>query len=130
MTTARTGTTLSVRRVLPLIAALLLAGCGQPTEPTKQAEALDSISSEGLLVAENVVAQRTTEPFVRVHGKALAEKARSLEAVAATPRLRSLADRIADQLEDLAAHPDYRRLADRVAFRLERETRVAGELAG
>jgi hypothetical protein len=118
-----------MRRVALLFVALILAGCGEPSEPTKQAEALQSISTEGGLVAGNVVEGRTTEPFARVHGEALAEKARSLESVAGSPRLRSLAARIAGQLEDLSEHADDRSRADRVAARLERESRVAGELA-
>jgi hypothetical protein len=118
-----------MRRAAVLIVALALAGCGQPTEPTKQAETLGSISTEGRIVADNVVSGRTTEPFVRVHSAALAEQARSLEEVAATPRLRLLAERISGQLDDLSDHADDKRLADRVAFRLERASRVAEELA-
>ena len=114
-----------MRRAALLVVVLAFAGCGQPTKPTKQAQTLGSISSEGRLVAEGVVSGRTTEPFVRVHSAALAEQARSLEEVAASPRLRSLADRVAGQLEDLSDHADDRRLADRVAARLERESRVA-----
>jgi hypothetical protein len=115
--------------LLVFVIALIAAGCGEPSEPAKQAEALGSISSEGRLVAEGVVDDRTTEPFVHVHGQALAKNARSLEAVAASPRLRALAGRIADQLDDLAAHAADEELAERVASRLEREARVAGELA-
>jgi hypothetical protein len=114
--------------ILVLVLALLLAGCGRPTEPTKQAEALHSIAAEGLLVADGVVEQRTTRPFVRVHGEALAEQARSLEGVAASARLRSLAGRIAAQLERLAAHAGNRGVAEQVATRLEREGRVADRL--
>jgi len=117
-----------MRRGALLLLALALAGCGQPTEPTKQAQTLGSISTEGRLVADNVVSGRTTEPFVRVHSAALAEQARSLEEVAASPRLRSLADRIAGQLEDLSDRPGDENLADRVASRLERASRSAGEL--
>jgi hypothetical protein len=118
-----------MRRAVLLVLVLLVAGCGQPSEPTKQAQTLGSISSEGRLVADGVVSGRTTEPFVRVHSAALAEQARSLEEVAATPRLRSLAERISGQLEDLSDHADDRGLADRVAARLERASRTAEELA-
>ena len=118
-----------MRRAALLLLALALAGCGQPTEPTKQAETLGSISTEGRLVADGVVSGRTTEPFVRVHSAALAEQARSLEEVAATPRLRSLAGRVSGELEDLSDHADDKRLASRVASRLERAGRAAEELA-
>jgi hypothetical protein len=118
-----------MRRAVLLVLVLLVAGCGQPSEPTKQAQTLGSISSEGRLVADGVVSGRTTEPFVRVQSAALAEQARSLEEVAATPRLRSLAERISGQLEDLSDHADDRGLADRVAARLERASRTAEELA-
>jgi len=118
-----------MRRAALLVLALALAGCGQPTEPTKQAETLGSISSEGRLVANGVVSGRTTEPFVRVQSAALAEQARLLEEVAATPRLRSLAGRISGQLENLSDHADDEHLARRVASRLERASRTAEELA-
>ena len=115
--------------LLVLALALALTGCGQPKEPVKQAETLGSISTEGRIVADNVVSGRTTEPFVRVHSAALAEQARSLEQAAATPRLRSLAERISGQLEDLSDHADDKGLANRVAARLERASRTAEELA-
>ena len=79
MTTARTGTTLSVRRVLPLLAALLLAGCGQPTEPSKQAEELGSMASEGALLAHDAAVGSSTGPFTRVHSQALRTKLDQLE---------------------------------------------------
>ena len=80
-------------------------------------------------MAEDVVSGRTTKPFVRVHSAALAEQAHSVEEVAASPRLRSLVDRIAGQLEDLSDRPGDENLAGRVASRLERASRSARELS-
>jgi hypothetical protein len=105
MTTARMGTTLSVRKALLLIAALLLAGCGQPTEPSKQAEALGSMAAEGALLAHDAAGGSSTGPFTRVHSEALRTKLDQLEPYLEDSQLARLAADIGEALDGLPDQP-------------------------
>jgi hypothetical protein len=105
MTTARTGTTLSVRRVLAAAAALLLAGCGQPTEPSKQAEDLGSIAAEGALLAHGAAHGSSTGPFTRVHSEALRKALAQLEPNLKEARLARIAADIGEALDGLPDQP-------------------------
>ena len=113
MTAARTGQNVPVRRAV-LLAALVLAGCGQSTDPKKQAEDLGSVAAEGALLAHAAAAGDSTGPFTRVHSEVLRKDVQKLEPKLQQRALSRLADEIAAALDELPGHPDAaaRRLGD------------------
>ena len=118
-----------MRKTALLLAALVVvAGCGTPSSPSKQAEQLASIAAEGALAAHDAAEGSTTDTFTRVHGNALEELASKVEKKAATPQLRTLATRIARSLDDLSSHPGDEGRAAQVQRELERAAKTAGEL--
>src|SRR5215211_4738814 len=105
MRAARTGQTVPVRVALVLLAlGLLVAGCGESTDPKKQAEDLGSFAAEGA----------STGPFTRVHSEVLREDVHELEPKLKQRRLVRLADEISSALDELPDQPDTaaRRLDD------------------
>jgi hypothetical protein len=105
MTAARTGQNVPVRRALLLAALVLLAGCGQPTEPKKQAEDLGSVAAEGALLAHEAVDGSSTGPFTRVHSEVLREDVQKLEPKLKERPLVRLAEDISAALEELPDEP-------------------------
>src|SRR4051812_33291031 len=123
MTAARTGQNVAVRRALLLAALVLLAGCGQPTEPKKQAEELGSVGAEGALLAHEAADGSSTGPFTRVHSEVLREDVHKLEPKLKQPALARLADEISSALDELPDEPGA------AARRLDHAADRAGELA-
>jgi hypothetical protein len=106
MTAARTGQNVPVRRALVFAALLvLLAGCGQSTNPKKQAEDLGSVAAEGALLAHATAKGDSTGPFTRVHSEVLGEDVDKLEPKLERQTLKRLARDIASALETLPDHP-------------------------
>ena len=115
---------LSLRLVALLAATLVLvAGCrgGAMTafRFEKDAESLQSLATDGVLLADGVVDGRTTSAFVRTHAQELASDADKLASVVAstnpepqlagkTKKLAALARQVASQLHALADHPGDR----------------------
>jgi hypothetical protein len=115
MSAARTGQTVPVRRAVVFAAlTLLLAGCGQSTEPKKQAEDLGSVAAEGALLAHDAADGSSTGPFTRVHSEVLREDVNKLEPKLKERALVRLADEISSALDELPDHPQVaaRRLDD------------------
>src|SRR5215203_4371556 len=107
MRAARTGQNVPVRLALVLVAvALLLAGCGESTDPKKQAE--------DPLLAHDAADGASTGPFTRVHSEVLREDVHKLEAKLKQRPLVRLADEISSALDELPDQPDAaaRRLDD------------------
>jgi predicted trehalose synthase len=113
---------LSAPRTAALLAAaaLVAAGCqgGAMTEYrfSKDAESLQSLATEGGLLADGVVDGRTTSAFVLTHAQELASDTEKLASVVAstepepglgskTEQLAVLARRAATRLRQLADHP-------------------------
>ncbi len=105
-----------------------------------QAEAVQSLSAEGALVAGGVVEGRTTSVFVRVHSRYLQKQARKVETKLASSKASGtleekrasatrLAGRVGDELEQLHRAPGDRSLAARLKSRLEHDADRAKELA-
>jgi hypothetical protein len=108
-----------VRRALALGIAAVLAGCGAPEEPAKQADELHSIAAEGALLAHEA-AEGSYATFTSEHAAALRRLLAQLR-----PAIddRELARRAADvdaSLARLARAPGDEANALRVERRLER----------
>jgi hypothetical protein len=106
MTAARIGHKLPVRRALLLAALVLVAGCGESTEPTKQAEDLGSVAAEGALLAHDAADGSSTGPFTRVHSDVLRKDVEKLEPKLKERPLVRLADEIASALDQLPDDPE------------------------
>ena len=115
--------------LLAALLALSIVGCGIPASPADQAEAIDSVASEGALLAEDAAAGDTTSAFVETHSEALAKSARELADGASSPQLRQIAGRVVTALERLHAEPADRTAAAAVAHELARASTQAGALA-
>jgi hypothetical protein len=123
MTAARTGQTVAVRRALLLAALALLAGCGQSTDPRKQAEDLGSVAAEGALLAHDAAGGDSTGPFARVHSEVLRKDVEELEPKLKQRALSQLAEDIAAALDALPDAPES------AARRLDAAADRADELA-
>jgi len=106
MTAARIGHNVPVRRALLLAALVLVAGCGESTEPTKQAEDLGSVAAEGALLAHDADDGSSTGPFTRVHSDVLRKDVEKLEPKLKERPLVRLADEIASALDQLPDDPE------------------------
>jgi hypothetical protein len=106
MTAARIGNNVPVRRALLLAALVLVAGCGESTEPTKQAEDLGSVAAEGALLAHDAADGSSMGPFTRVHSDVLRKDVEKLEPKLKERPLVRLADEIASALDQLPDDPE------------------------
>jgi len=98
--------------VLALVAASLLAGCGQSSLGKKalrqEAKGLKALAAEGSVLASDASRGRVTVVFTRIHSRSLSDSARSSVttlSVGKTPearRLAALAVRLRDDLDRLA----------------------------
>jgi ABC-type enterochelin transport system substrate-binding protein len=92
------------------LALLSLAGCAQSTLDTKavrnEAEAVESLAQEGVVLADQLGRDRLKESFAQVHAADLAELAASseegLEPSLATPELRSAVEQLQALAEDVS----------------------------
>jgi hypothetical protein len=105
--------------------ALAGAGCGVPSEPTKQAEEVESVAAEGALLARDAAEGRTTATFARVHAQALQEQLRALRPKIVEPELARIERDVDAALRQLAASPGE---AD-VEAPLDEAAKAAGALA-
>jgi hypoxanthine phosphoribosyltransferase len=102
---------------------VLVTGCRggamTPFRFEKDTESLQSLATDGVLLADGVVDGRTTSAFVRTHAQELASDADKLASVVAstdpepqlagkTKTLAALARKVASQLHALADHPGDR----------------------
>ena len=103
-----------MRRALLLAALVLLTGCGQSTDPKKQAEDLGSVAAEGALLAHDAAAGDSTGAFTRVHSGVLGEDVYKLEPKLKQRALSRLAEDISSALDELPDEPELaaRRLDD------------------
>jgi hypothetical protein len=106
------------RAPMLLLAALVLAGCGETEKIQK--DTLESVAAEGALVAHDASDGSTTNTFTRVHGRALRDLAKKVEDAPKSPQLGRRAARIAADLDELADHPGDEQRAARIARELER----------
>jgi Ser/Thr protein kinase RdoA (MazF antagonist) len=121
---------------LVLVAAVVVAGCGETTTARDfrlDAATIASIAAEGALLAHEVGEQDTTRAFARVHGRELGDTAAELAAtlrrskpVDPVPagRLAAVAGQVSRRLHVVASLPPPGR-----AFRLERELKRLSERA-
>ncbi len=118
------------RLAAALAAVLLLAGCGGQGMLSKkalsqEAKGVQSLASEGTLLADDAARGRSTSTFTRIHARFLEQAARSSRAKLArgqTPkgrRLAQLAARVNSDLERLSRsgsdHATQRRLQQDLA---------------
>jgi hypothetical protein len=111
-----------VRRSLALGIVALLAGCGVPQEPAKQAEELHSLAAEGALLAHEA-SEGSHDAFTTEHAKALRKLLGQLRPAIDDGRLARRATEVDAALARLARDPGDREQAARIERRLE-------ELAG
>lgn len=95
------------RRIAPLLAVLVLAGCNGGTVDrhalTNDAATLDSISCEGALVANGVARGRTTAFYAREQAEELAVQSANLaDALARRPTTPSIEARVRAKSRDAA----------------------------
>jgi hypothetical protein len=106
---------------------------------SKDAESLQSLATEGGLLADGVVDGRTTSAFVRTHAQELASDTEKLASVVAstepklglgarTARLAALARRAAAQLRLLAKQPSDPATATGIRARLNEAADAAEQL--
>jgi hypothetical protein len=102
---------------------LLVAGCGVPHEPAKQAEDVASIAAEGALLAHDAAEGDTIASFRRMHAQALRAQLEELRAAIADRRLAPIAATVSTELrrleEDAAAAPQVVRELERAAAEAE-----------
>ena len=109
-------------RAAVVLVAVLLAGCGVPQEPTKQAEELHSVAAEGALLAHEA-SEGSVDAFTTEHAKALRKLLGELRPAIEDPGLARRADALDHALAQLADEPGGRAGAATIERRLE-------ELAG
>ena len=118
-----------MRRALLLAALVLLAGCGQSTDPKKQAEDLGSVAAEGALLAHEAAEGDTREAFAQEHAKALRRVLGELRPALDDPRLATLADDVDGELAALERSPGDRDRAAAAERELESSAKTADELS-
>jgi hypothetical protein len=133
--------------LLALAVALVAAGCGSSSKLgasslAKQADALQSLSAEGALLAGDAASGRTTGVYRREHSSELSsaasKAARSLTSARTAPalapdlrRLRALATRVSSRLQRLggASKPDSRSLARELQAAATAAEKISKQLA-
>jgi len=110
-----------MRRALAL-AVVLLAGCGAPQDPAKQAEDVHSVAAEGALLAHEA-SEESLDAYTTEHAKALRKLLGEVRSAIDDPRLARRADEVDAALATLADDPGDRKRAAVLERRLE-------ELAG
>ncbi len=108
-----------MRRALVLGIVALLAGCGAPQEPAKQAEELHSIAAEGALLAHEA-AEGSYATFTSEHAAALRRLLAQLRPAIEDLRLARRATEVDASLAQLVRDPGDQARAARVERRLER----------
>jgi hypothetical protein len=111
-----------------ILALALLAGCGVPSDPKKQAEDLSSIAAEGALLAHDAGAGDTTTPFTRVHSRALGKKLDPLRDAITEARLARIAAEVGRLLDALESDPTDRAGAARVERKLDQAAEAASRI--
>jgi precorrin-6x reductase len=126
-----------------VVLALIAGGCegGAMTQYrfSKDSESLQSLATEGSLLADGVARGRTTSAFVRTHAQELASDAEKLASVVdsthpeagladKTKRLSALARQAASQLRTLANHPSDATAASRIESALTHAAKAAEKL--
>jgi methionine synthase I (cobalamin-dependent) len=119
-----------VRTALAVVVVGILAGCGVPQEPSKQAEEVHSIAAEGALLAHDAAEGSTTETFTREHAKALGKRIETLDPAIEELNLAQIAADVYKVLTVLAERPGDRELAETFERVLENHAHAAEELAG
>jgi hypothetical protein len=133
------------RRTIPCVLAVAaaLGGCGGPIradELRRGVESLQSTAADGRLLAQQVVAGRSRDPFTRVHARMLGERAtheaeKLGDATATGPlaarkrQATQLAQDIAGALSDLQVAPGDGAVARHTEAQLRHATTNAGDLA-
>ena len=130
--------------VVLVLVLLTLAGCGGGSLSTKelqtQAGTVQSLAAEGALVADGAQHGRSTDVFVRVHSRYLAEAARKVESTLASAtaggsleakRIRTveLASSVSDDLDQLHRAPGDQALAAELKSDLTELASAAEQIA-
>lgn len=116
-----------MRRTGALVAlVLLVAGCGQPQQVSKQAEEVQSVAAEGALLAHEVAEDGSLSTFRRAHSRALRERLGQLQPAIRDAQLARIAARVSRELERLGGDEPSGASSER---RLERDADAAAELA-
>jgi hypothetical protein len=108
-----------VRRSLALAVTVLIAGCGVPQEPAKQAEELHSLAAEGALLAHEA-SEGSHDAFTTEHAKALRKLLGHLRPAIEDGRLARRAAEVDAALARLARDPGDREQAARLERQLEK----------
>ena len=119
-----------MRVATAFVAVFLVAGCGVPEEPSKQAEAVGSVAAEGALLAHDAREGSTTATFTREHAKALRKLVEEIRPEIVDRRLGQVATLVSDALEQLAEAPGDRTRASALEQELNKAARAAQERAG
>ena len=98
---------------------LLVAGCGVPASPVKQAEDIASIAAEGALLAGDAVEGDTTTQFAGTHARALRRNAETLAPAITHADLGRVTEEVVAALTELASAPGDREVAREAKERLK-----------
>ena len=119
-----------MRTALTAVAVLVLAGCGVPQDVPKQAEEVQSVASEGALLAHDASEGDTTEVFTREHADALRKLLRPLREAIEDERLGEVADDVDRTLGELARTPGDEQRAAGAERKFDQLAKAAEKLAG
>ena len=123
--------------------SLSLAACGQldKDQLSTQVESLQSLTQEGILMAQGVVDGTAHTPYVRVHAEEMASSASRaaeqlseqhapVELAAGKAKAIAFAKQISDQLKKLSDHPDDSKTATSVKGALQSEAEQIHDVLG
>jgi hypothetical protein len=100
------------------VAVVLLAGCGAPQDPAKQADEVHSVAAEGALLAHEA-SENSVDTFTSEHAQALRKLLGQVRPEIEDLELARRADAVDAALARLADHPGDRRRAAALERRLE-----------